>query len=553
METPAWHVFRYHEDTKHHLHRYARSLGYLNWENQPRPFRVYEGVTPVLLPLLKEDPHAAHTDLYERTHNHFWDFNPASIGAFLELSLGLSAWKSIPEGNRWALRMNPSSGNLHPTEAHLILPSLDGPARYQAISGTRVQTGVYHYNAYSHALEPRATLPEDYATRIRSHFQSPGFLIGLTSISWRESWKYGERALRYCHHDAGHALAALSFAGNLLGWKVTVLNALSTEDISTMLGFTHMTWPLLEDERPDMLCFVSPAPQKAIPRVLPADLLDAFKPLRFEGSPSRLSDDPVEWPLILETEAILTKPRTPEASVRFQAPPLRLEPGTTVLAASLIRQRRSAVSYDGKTEISRAQFLMMLDKTLPRNGVAPFDVEWGEPFAHLAIFVHRVEGLEPGLYFFLRNENHLKDLKRSLHRDFDWAVADETLPLYRLKLGDYKDKAREVSCGQAIAADSAFSLGMLSHFAPVLEKEAWRYPSLFWETGMIGQALYLEAEAQGVRATGIGCFFDDVMHELLGLRNNAYQSLYHFTVGGPVEDLRLATSPPYAHLPADRR
>jgi SagB-type dehydrogenase family enzyme len=553
MESHAWHVLNYHEQTKHHFHRYARSLGYLNWDNQPRPFRVYEGVTPVLLPLLKSDPEGRHLDLYERSRNHVWDFNPASIGAFLELSLGLSAWKSIPEGNRWALRMNPSSGNLHPTEAHLILPALDGPVRYQAVTGTRVESGVYHYTAYSHALEPRALLPADYGQRIRSHFQSPGFLIGLTSIAWREAWKYGERALRYCHHDAGHALAALSFAGNLLGWKVTVLNAISTEDVSVMLGFPQMTWPPLEEERPDMLCFVSPSPQKAIPRMLPVDLLGAFKQLHFEGTPSRLSEDPVEWPLIRETEPLIEKPVTPETSIRFAVPPVTRGPECTLPAAQIIRQRRSAVAYDGRTSITSAQFLSMLDKTLPRNSMAPFDAELGLPLVHLALFVHQVEGVESGLYFLLRNPEHLKDLKRSLQRGFAWTPVAGELPLYLLKNGDYREKAKEVSCGQSIAGASAFSLGMLAHFAPVIERAPWRYPHLFWETGMIGQALYLEAEAQGVRATGIGCFFDDPVHELLGLRDNAYQSLYHFTVGGAVEDHRLETHPPYAHLPADRR
>ena len=35
------------------------------------------------------------------------------------------------------------------------------------------------------------------------------------------------------------------------------------------------------------------------------------------------------------------------------------------------------------------------------------------------------------------------------------------------------------------------------------------YRRLFWECGLIGQVLYLEAEAAGVRGTGIGCFYDD--------------------------------------------
>ena len=103
-----------------------------------------------------------------------------------------------------------------------------------------------------------------------------------------------------------------------------------------------------------------------------------------------------------------------------------------------------------------------------------------------------------------------------------------------------------MSCGQAIAADGAFSLGMIVRFEESLKEHgAWFYRRLFWETGMIGQILYLEAEAAGVRSTGIGCFFDDPVHDVLGLRGMQYQSLYHFTVGGPTEDTRLTTLPPY--------
>ena len=90
----------------------------------------------------------------------------------------------------------------------------------------------------------------------------------------------------------------------------------------------------------------------------------------------------------------------------------------------------------------------------------------------------------------------------------------------------------------------------MSRFREELETAPCRYRHLFWETGMIGQVLYLEAEAQGVRATGIGCFFDDPVHELLGLADDTFQSLYHFTVGGPREDGRLATRDAYHHLEA---
>lgn len=62
---------------------------------------------------------------------------------------------------------------------------------------------------------------------------------------------------------------------------------------------------------------------------------------------------------------------------------------------------------------------------------------------------------------------------------------------------------------------------------------------------MLGHALYLEAEAAGLRGTGIGCFFDDELKERLGLNSASFQPLYHFTVGRPLIDDRISTLPAY--------
>ena len=70
--------------------------------------------------------------------------------------------------------------------------------------------------------------------------------------------------------------------------------------------------------------------------------------------------------------------------------------------------------------------------------------------------------------------------------------------------------------------------------------------SVVVESGVVGQVLYLEAEAAGARGTGIGCFYDDPVHDVLGLAGHTFQSLYHFTIGMPIEDTRLTTEPGYA-------
>ncbi len=92
-------------------------------------------------------------------------------------------------------------------------------------------------------------------------------------------------------------------------------------------------------------------------------------------------------------------------------------------------------------------------------------------------------------------------------------------------------------------------MAMLAEFREPLETwGAWFYKRLHWESGVVGQLLYLEAEAIGIRATGIGCFFDDYTHEVAELTGDGLQDIYHFTVGGPLEDERLASHPPYEHL-----
>jgi SagB-type dehydrogenase family enzyme len=529
-------IIKYHEATKHHYDRYARSPGYMDWQNQPNPFRSYKGAPASPLPLMENDPPAAHRDLYDRKNNSQQPVTIETISGFLELSLGLSAWKAV-SGSQWSLRINPSSGNLHPTEAHLILPPLNSK-----------QGGVYHYYALGHVLEKRTDIPARLWQRLRSHFAVDGFFVATSSIFWRESWKYGERAFRYCNHDAGHALACVSFAANLFGWKATYLNGLSDDAIDTVLGFDRIRFRQLEEEHADFLCYVHPLTSSHIPRDLPEPILSEFAGLHFIGEPDPLSQQPVNWEIIYQTARLTRKPATAEIAIKLQDRKLsRGEPGQ-LSAAQIIRNRRSATAFDRKGSLSRSQFLSILDKTLPRKDRAPFDTELIEASTHLLLFVHNVAGVAAGVYFFLRSDKDFDEIKQRSHADFLWKPVEKEFPLYLLAEGNYRQQATMVSCHQDIAGSSAFSLGMIAKFKDVISAAPYRYRHLFWETGMVGQVLYLEAEACGVRGTGIGCFFDDAVHEIMGFSDNHYQSLYHFTVGKPLEDPRLTTYPSYYHL-----
>ena len=529
-------IIRYHERTKHHFQRYARSRGYMDWDNQPNPFRFYEGLTPLELPFLETDPPGNHLDLYRHTDNPVHNLDLKLIAAFLELSLGLSAWKAVA-GSRWSLRTNPSSGNLHPTEAYLLLPAMAG-----------LPGGVYHYSPLIHALEPRAEIPPELWQNVSNHFKTEGFLIGLSSIFWRESWKYGERAFRYCNHDVGHALACLRFAANMMGWKMVYLNALSHEEVETLLGFDKVEWKDLEEDHAELMCFVHRSDTEPCARGLPEEITSAFAKLPYRGRPNTLSADCIPWEIIERAASVTRKPKTSEQIYKLGSRPYRQDVAAVQAAARIIRQRRSAVDYDPNGSLQRDAFLALLDKTLPRHDGCPFDIELGEPCVDLLLFVHRVEELPPGMYYFLRRPAALEEMKVQTDAGFQWQNIEGGFPLYMLKAGDFRHRATAVSCEQEIAGASVFSLGMIARFKDVVEEAPYRYRHLFWECGMIGQVLYLEAEAHGARGTGIGCFFDDPVHEMIGLEGTAHQSLYHFTIGRPVEDKRLTTYPPYYHL-----
>jgi hypothetical protein len=98
-------VLAYHERTKHHYSRYAASLGYLDWANQPNPFRRYEEAPLVRLPF----PDAGRTLPYWQLYASD-DVEPAplsldSISLFFRFALSLTAWKEF-QGSRWPLRVN---------------------------------------------------------------------------------------------------------------------------------------------------------------------------------------------------------------------------------------------------------------------------------------------------------------------------------------------------------------------------------------------------------------------------------------------------------------
>ncbi|KAK1286907.1 hypothetical protein QJS10_CPB20g01495 [Acorus calamus] len=554
----------YHNRTKHSPTRYARGPHGLDWSNQPNPFRRYPPSPhhPLQLPPPPQQPPSPpYPTIFHSLPSPPSPLSPTTLSHLLFHSLSLSAWKSSGPST-WSLRVNPSSGNLHPTESYVITPS-----------------SVAHYAPKAHALETRASLPSNH-NPLFAHLPRPdsSLVVGFSSIFWREAWKYGERAFRYCNHDVGHAIAAVAVSAASLGWDCRLLDGLAFSDLERLLGLPGIcpseipTGPArgrfnwVEAEHPDCALLVFPGDSGEFSLdygLLRSAIGNTFGSVEWVGSPNSLSKDHVCWDVIYRTAEAVKKPVIEDE--RFYVPPFQGSlsvsessyKGMTV--AEVVRKRRSAVDLDGVHAMERETFYQILAHCLPTGGgegekqgkqlTLPFRVMGWDAEVHMALFVHRVAGLASGLYFLVRNEGYLNRLKRAMRAEFVWEKPEgcpDGLPLYRLVVGDCRRLSMGLSCHQDIASDGCFSLGMIARFEPVLqEKGAWMYPRLFWETGILGQVLYLEAHAVGISATGIGCYFDDAVHEVLGLKGSEFQSLYHFTVGAPVVDKRIMSLPAY--------
>lgn len=529
-------VLAYHERTKHRLDRYAAGPETLDWTMQPDSFREFSGSPRIPLPLSGRSLTTSFADIYAPGSTAPLPLSIESVGALMELSMGLSAWK-VYGPDRWALRCNPSSGNLHPTEAYLLCRRVPG-----------LENGLYHYVSRDHVLEQRCRIAAADGA-VEGDEALARLWIGLSSVHWREAWKYGERAFRYCQHDAGHALGALRYAAGVLGWTMSLVDSCSDRELARLLGLDRdENFATAEREEPDLLLTVNPCPSSNCP-LDKSNESAAREPAQshWTGRANVLDPRPMyRWPVIDEVANATRKECVdPEMGYRGNYPPLvhsSAEP-----TARVILKRRSAQRFDGRSTMSAADFFHILDCLLPRP-VVPWDVWHYAPCIHPVFFIHRVEGLKPGLYVLLRRPEAEAQLRRALRPDFLWQRTENApahLPFFQLIAADCRKAARTLSCHQAIAADGCFSLGMLSEFEEIVRTNPWRYRQLHWEAGLLGQVLYLEAEAAGLRGTGIGCYFDDAVHEILGLGDRSFQSLYHFTVGHALTDERIATLPPY--------
>ncbi len=485
----------YHELTKHSVESLRRTQRYLDWANMPNPFRHYEGVPILELPADPPSPQISALEVLEgKTGNTSAMDGAGFLSQLMFYSASISASKRVPStGYAYALRVNPSSGNLHPTEFHFTTHGL-----------VDWSDGLYHYRPSSHMAEQRAI--GDIGRKLVD--TSGPLVFVLTSIAWREAWKYQNRAYRYCLHDIGHAWQSLALAARSVGCQSFALGNFSDDRVAEMCLLSGDEWPML------IVRLRGPS--------IPLRVLDQVEMILIGGQPNRLSEEQVPYPLIetvhaltkLSTEAIIPPLGPPKASGRGE---ISLPPQIPASRGfgDVVRTRRSALDFKGgDRSISLSQLATLLSSTKE-----PLFADFAtDRFVHLYLYVHRVEGLVPGVYRYWPEHAELEIIKQ----------------------GDQRLVAAALSLGQDLAGNACLAFSMIGDFENAARSYGDRgYRYVHFEAGAIGQRMYLASEALGLRATGIGAFFDEEVNRYLSLSPELGQVVYHFAIGYPVPDPRL--------------
>ena len=420
----------------------------------------------------------------------------ASVSALLLACCGASGVKKDGNNNRWYVRSNPSSGNLHPVETYVL-----------------VNKRLYHYDALSHSLELRganASAPVAVS--------KDAVVVLLSAISWREEWKYGLRGPRYTYLDAGHAIGAVLQAARAFGWIGYVADHLADAELVALLGINDSLEAPVAAIVLDRSDGVAVAP-------------DPTGDVTWYGAPRPLAARSWSHPAVDALASAVSKPATPRRPYVDDS-----ETSTNAEAyVRLARRRRTALAFARNTTTSTALFDMLnavLDEARRFVGVQA---------SPLLVFVHGVDEIESGTY--LVNPGELLS-RVPAAREVAWP-----LEAYLISAGDVRAATAAAACHQAIAGDAAFVIAFLADMGAAFDPPApYMYPRLFWQAGALGQRLYLAATARGLGVSGIGCFFDDSVHSFLGLTDQRFQALYLVAVGAALPDERLLAEDPFVGL-----
>jgi SagB-type dehydrogenase family enzyme len=479
----AW---RYHNGTKHpngylldYRHRYDPA-------SQPMLFKVYEDAPRISLPL---DPSPKGKSALEAISSTVMADNEERIpdldglARILHFSAGITKRMTYP--HPWGeilFRAASCTGALYHIELYLVCGELPG-----------LEAGVYHYDPLDSALDLlregdyRGFLVE--ASGNDPTLGQAAAVLACTHVSWRNACKYQARAYRHAFWDGGTILSHVLAMACLHDLPTEVVVGFVDDAVSALLGLDR------QRELPIALVPIGRTFEET--PVPPAEV----ELLHLEVMP--VSDYEMDFSAIREMHEASSLLNREEVEIWRGASgtadesepcgdlvPLKPFPKGDQSREPLERVilRRGSTRRFAQETITFQQLSTILDRSMR---VIPADfLGSGEGFLSQAyLIVNGVEDLHPGVYVLHRDGNQLEELKR----------------------GVFRQEAGHLALDQSLGADASVNVYFMAPLREVLSRFGNRgYRAAQLEAGVLAGRMYLAAYAQGLGATGLTFYDDDV-------------------------------------------
>lgn len=502
--TAAW---SYHDGTKHSLERIRNNPHSLDWENQPLAFKIYTDAERVPLPqdiLAVSMPTLQAIAALPQDPQQECIPDLVTLATLLYLSAGITKRRTYPGGEVY-FRAAACTGALYHIDLYLVCGDLP-----------ELPAGVYHFGPHDFAL--RCLRKGDYRgvlARASGHLpdvQHAPVTLVCTSTYWRNAWKYQARTYRHCFWDTGTILANFFATAAALSLPTRLVAGFIDAEVNQLLD--------LDTEREVSLALLPCGYSQArAPVAAPPS-----PPLQLQTAP--LSKIEVDYPAIRAMHAASSLRTDDEVEKWRKSPPGRSEPEPTgrLFALQPLPDPASArssldlvIRHRGSTRIFAREplsfpqlstILVSATRGVPADFLAPA----GASLTTLYLIVNAVEGLPPGAYVFHRSRNALE----------------------LLRAGEMRREAEYLGLGQQLPADASVNVFCLTDLATVLECLGNRgYRAAQLEAAIIGGKCYLAAYGQGLGATGL-TFFDDDVTEFFSPHAAGKSVMFLTALGKPI-------------------
>lgn len=498
----------YHERTSHTPRGVRRTSPGLDFENKPRPYKLYESLSSIELPESHPRPQQPALSAIAQPGPNGERGRAPDLEALAGLcyySAGIT--KRIRRGDREIpFRAAAATGALYHVDLYLVVGPLDG-----------LDAGVYHFDPRSFSLDVlrkgdyRGVLGE--ASRSEAVERAPVTVV-TTSTWWRNAWKYEERTFRHAFWDSGTVLANLLSVGHALGLRAETVLGFADAPVAELLG--------VDPERE--------APLELVPIGAGEPAPDPLDPEPIDPETRPLSEREEEFPLIHEAWRAGTLSdgeaarewRSAATEMAFEAPRagdgerIALEPVDRTIQSKrplgeTIERRGSCREYE-REPISFRKFSTVLDRATRGT---PIDARGGEEplsFVEPYLIVNGVEGLAAGAY-----QHH-----------------PGTGELERLVEGELREEAAHLALDQRLAGDAAACIYFTADLDALVDALGDRgYRLAQFEAAITAGRLYLATYAhRDLGGTGL-TFYDDLVTEFFSPRAAGRAPMFLYTLGRP--------------------